>query len=61
MSLFFSDENIQQISIKEHDICPLSDNDDDKKNTADKLADWATKFRTSMVALSALLHILHLR
>ena len=59
MSLFFSDESIQQMSMKEHDIYPLSD-DDEEQNIADEVADWATKFRMSLVALSALLHILHL-
>ena len=54
MSLFFSDESIQQMSEKEHDICHLS-HDDDEEQT---IADWATKFRISMVAFSALLRIL---
>ena len=38
----------------------LSDDDDEEKNIADEVADWATKFRISMLALSAFLHILSL-
>ena len=48
------------MSIKDHNTCSLFDDDDEEKNIADDVADRAAKFRISMVALSALLHILRL-
>ena len=44
------------MSEKEHDNCHLSDKDKER-NISHEVADWATKFRLSMVALSALAYL----
>jgi len=59
MSLFFSDENVQAMFQNEIDVCQLHD-DNEEQNISDDIAEWATKFKISIVALSALLLILRL-
>ena len=49
MSLFFSDENIQEMSVETKNVDHLFE-DNKVQHFAQEIAQWATKFKISMSA-----------
>ena len=49
MSLFFSDKNIQEMSVETNNVDHLFD-DNKEQHFAEEIAQWATKFKISMSA-----------
>ena len=56
----FGDENVVRMSVEDSDLSDEEDIELEKSDIRDEIAEWATKFQISFIALSALLHILRM-